>query len=142
MALYVESSAILAWIFGEAAGEHARKVINSVRPVVSSTLSVLEVERAVRRALSVGSISEADAVNLQSLFRSVSRGWEFMEMTPEIQRRAAESFPVEPLRSLDALHLATVLSFLELYSDLAVLSFDARILDNLRALGVPIPADV
>ncbi|TVR90852.1 MAG: PIN domain-containing protein [Spirochaetaceae bacterium] len=54
MALYVDSSAILAWIFGEAAGEHARKVMNSVSPVVSSTLSVLEVERAVRRALSVG----------------------------------------------------------------------------------------
>ncbi|TVR90853.1 MAG: hypothetical protein EA428_07160 [Spirochaetaceae bacterium] len=58
-------------------------------------------------------------------------------MTPEIQRRAAESFPVEPLRSLDALHLATALSFLELYSDLRVLSFDTRILDNLGALGVP-----
>lgn len=137
MALYVESSAILAWIFGEAAGDHSRKVINSVRPIVSSTLSVLEVERAVRRALSTRAITESDAVKLQGLFRSVCRGWEFMEMTPEIQRRAAEPFPLEPLRSLDALHLATVLSFLELYNDLTVLSFDARIRDNLIALGVP-----
>ncbi|TVR33432.1 MAG: PIN domain-containing protein [Spirochaetaceae bacterium] len=100
MALYVECSAILAWIFGEAAGEHSRKVMNSVRPIVSSTLSVLEVERAVRRALSTGALTEAEVVKLQGLFRSVCRGWEFMEMTPEIQRRAAESFPVEPLRAL------------------------------------------
>jgi len=41
------------------------------------------------------------------------------------------------VRYLDALYLATALSFLELYSNLTVLSFDARIRDNLRALGVP-----
>lgn len=82
-----------------------------------------------------------ETVKLQGLFRSVCRGWEFMEMTAEIQRRAAETFPVEPLRTLVALHLATALSFLELYSNLTVLSFDARIRDNLRALGVPDSGD-
>lgn len=138
MTLYVESSAILSWVFGEPAGEHVRTAINSARSVVTSTLTVLEVERAVRRALTSGLVTEANAVKLQGMFRPVLRGWTLMEITPEIQRRAADSFPVEPLRSLDALHLATVLSFLELYGDLVVLSFDVRVRDNLVALGVPL----
>lgn len=137
MAVYLESSAVLAWLFGEAAGQHTREVMNSVKPVVSSTLTVLEVERALRRAFRGNAISEADTAKLRGLFRSVARGWELMDITPEIQQRATEAFPVEPVRSLDALHLATILSFCELYTDLSVLSYDSRICDNLAALGVP-----
>ena len=138
VAIYVESSAVLAWIFGEAAGEHTRTIINAARPILSSTLTIIEVERAVRRALNTGALVEADAAALQGLFRSVARGWELMEMTPEVQRRAADAFPVEPVRSLDALHLATVLAFCELYGSVAVLSYDSRIRDNLAAMGVPL----
>lgn len=136
VALYVETSAVLTWVFGEPAGGHAIEVMNSAPLVVSSTLTMLECERAILRAEREHAIAEAQSVTLRRLFRDVLRGWELMEITPEVQRRAAEAFPVEPVRSLDAIHLSTVLHFLELYDDISVLSFDSRILDNVPLLGL------
>ncbi len=45
-------------------------------------------------------------------------------------------FPVEPIRTLDALHLASALELLRLFPDLTVLSFDRRIVENLAPLGL------
>jgi hypothetical protein len=42
----------------------------------------------------------------------------------------------EPVRNLDAVHIATALEVQELYPDLEVLSLDQRILDNLVPLGL------
>ena len=52
-------------------------------------------------------------------------------------RGESRECPKSPVRSLDALHLATVLAFCELYGSVAVLSYDSCIRDNLAALGVP-----
>ena len=43
---------------------------------------------------------------------------------------------VEPVRSLDAIHLATALEFTKVVATLGVLSFDTRITDNLDPLGL------
>lgn len=59
-----------------------------------------------------------------------------MEITPNIRLRAAEPFPVEPVRTLDAIHLATAVHFASEFSDLSVLTFDERILSNLEPLGL------
>ena len=50
--------------------------------------------------------------------------------------RAGQAFPVEPVRTLDALHLASALEFLVLFPDLKVLSLDDRVLANLPQLGL------
>lgn len=50
-----------------------------------------------------------------------------MEMNFPVKRRSAESFPIEPVRSLDAIHLATALQFLEVYPSLEFLTLDERI---------------
>jgi hypothetical protein len=64
-----------------------------------------------------------------------------MEITGEIRVRAAEAFPVESVRTLDAVHLATVLEFARVFPDISVLSTDSRILANLEPLGLrPAPA--
>jgi hypothetical protein len=59
-----------------------------------------------------------------------------MEITKEIREGASQPFPVEPVRSLDAIHLSTALEFLKLYPGLKVLSFDKRINDNIPSLGL------
>jgi predicted nucleic acid-binding protein len=137
--LYIETSAVLRWLFGEPEGRQVVDAVNSAERVLTSTLTVLETERALIRAARTGLLTEVKAARLRKLFRDNFRGWELMEITSDIQARAAAPFPVEPVRSLDALHLATGLSFVEIYGDLQILSFDSRILDNLGPLGFQTP---
>jgi hypothetical protein len=49
--------------------------------------------------------------------------------------RAGRPFPVEPIRSLDALHLATAELLDEPPQLVTVLTRDSRVIDNARALG-------
>jgi len=59
-------------------------------------------------------------------------------VTPEVLERAGRPFPREPVRTLDAIHLATM----ELIGNppqlMTVLTRDARVRENALALGHPI----
>lgn len=60
-----------------------------------------------------------------------------MELAPTVLERALDGFPV-PVRTLDALHLATV-EFLRHRGQVVELaSFDHRMLIAARAMGIPI----
>jgi hypothetical protein len=52
--------------------------------------------------------------------------------------RARARVPQEPVCTLDALHLATALQFLEAAGTLTLISLDARIRDNAVALGLAV----
>jgi predicted nucleic acid-binding protein len=49
--------------------------------------------------------------------------------------RARQPFPAEPIRTLDALHLATAVQARSLVPDLALLSLDRRVRACARAMG-------
>lgn len=58
-------------------------------------------------------------------------------------QRARADFPLEPVRTLDALHVSTALAFYEAFGELTMLSFDERVRANAAALGMllnPLPA--
>ena len=135
-AVYAETSAVLAWLFGEESAETVVSVIDGARSVLTSTLTDLEVRRSLVRAEVTGILTPAAVAHLTGVFESVSRAWIAAEITPDIRVRAASRFPVEPIRTLDAVHLATALELLRAVSDLRVLSFDKRIVDNLGPLGL------
>ncbi|MCP4751605.1 MAG: type II toxin-antitoxin system VapC family toxin [Proteobacteria bacterium] len=134
--LYIESSAILTWLFGEPDSRRVVDLINDSPVVVSSVLSVLETKRALIRAENQQIITAGDGYRLTGLFTNTILGWSFLEISEEIRNRAALPFSVEPVRSLDAIHLATMLELLIIYPDMKILSFDQRILDNLEPLGL------
>ncbi|NQU64065.1 MAG: type II toxin-antitoxin system VapC family toxin [SAR324 cluster bacterium] len=134
--LYIESSAILTWLFGEPKSSLVTKLINKSPVVVSSTLSILETKRSILHAENQQLITAGDSNRLLGLFSNTILDWSFLEITEEVRNRAALPFPVEPVRSLDAVHLASILEFLILYPDISVLSFDQRIIDNLARLGL------
>jgi predicted nucleic acid-binding protein len=136
MTIYAETSAILVWLFGEVEAEHAVQVMDGADAVVTSTLSILETRRALVRAESTGLIATADISRLRGLFERTSRQWVIFEMTLAVRERAAQRFPVEPVRSLDAVHLASAIELLAVYPDMMVLSFDDRIIANLEPLGL------
>ncbi len=139
MVLYIETSAVLAWLFGEDAADAVIGAINSHENIVTSVLTVLEIDRGLNRAACTAVISEVQAGRLRKLSREQLRGWELMEITREVRDRAGKPFPAEPVRSLDAIHLATGLQFLEIYDDVHFLSLDKRIRENLEPLGFSHP---
>ena len=56
----------------------------------------------------------------------------------EIVERARRPFPGEPIRTLDALHLASALTARTAITDLALLSLDDRIRNAGARLGLPL----
>ena len=134
--LYVETSAVLSWLFGEPDAAAVIEATEQSELVVSSTLTVVETERALHRAGRMHQINEATAARLLKWSVEQFRTWELLDITREIQERAGKRFPIEPIRTLDALHLATMLRFVEVYGELTALSLNKRIVDNLALLGL------
>ena len=59
-----------------------------------------------------------------------------MAIGPAVIDRARRPFPVEPIRTLDALHLASALGAKEALDDLFMLSLDHRVRAAARAVGL------
>lgn len=135
MNLYVESSAVLAWLLEEPAADSVEAVFDQAEEVVASALTLVECDRALIRAQIWGALSDAEVLRRRTLLESVSSHWTFLKLDREVLERARYRLPVEPVRTLDALHLATALTARSAVSDLALLSLDQRVRDNGAALG-------
>jgi uncharacterized protein with PIN domain len=134
--VYAESSAVLAWLLGEPAAPAVREVLADAERVVASTLTPLECARALARGVALGTF-ERDAVRETTrLLAHAVQGWALLEMTGAPVERAARPFPAEPVRTLDALHLAAALEFQAALGTLTMLSLDGRIRENAGALGM------
>jgi len=132
----VETSAVLRWLLH---GEESSQVISAIRghkDIASSILTKVETQRALLRAELQGVLKPAERNLARGLFAKQSSGWYFVEITPSILQRASGEFPIEPIRTLDAIHLATALELLPAFSKMKVLSFDIRIVQNLLPLGL------
>jgi hypothetical protein len=135
-AVYLETSAVLRWLLGEPeAPLIARRIQETAEPVCSA-LTILEAQRALIRAERERPTRARKLHVLQRRLGEASADWNVLEITSDIRIRAGESFPVEPVRTLNAIHLATALRFARALPGLLVLSFDARILVNLEPLGL------
>jgi predicted nucleic acid-binding protein len=134
-ALYVESSAVLAWLFGEPAGAAAGDRMNGARALISSELTLVECSRAIHQAVGRGALSPSVAAGLGHDLTAVSQSWEILRLMPSVLARARQSFPHEPIRTLDALHIASALEARAAYPKLAVLSLDVRVRQVATSLG-------
>lgn len=135
MNLYAESSAILSWIFGEPEGEAVREALAAAGSVLASELTLVECDRTILRAQAAGRISEAQAADRRGLLIATSAHWHLLRLDAEVLERARRPFPAEPIRTLDALHLASALAARSAIPDLDLLSLDARMRAAGRGLG-------
>lgn len=135
MIVYAESSAFLAWLLGEPDGERVGELLAAAEFVVSSELTLVECDRVLHRALSLGSFSIEELEECQRILRRVSSQWILLELGATILQRARSPFPHEPVRSLDALHLASALEAKARLPETVLLTFDRRVGSNGRALG-------
>lgn len=62
-------------------------------------------------------------------------GWEILPLSAAICARARQPFPAEPVRTLDALHLASALAVQAADPSIALLSLDRRVREAARELG-------
>lgn len=138
MIAYAESSAILTWLLGESRAQSVRETLRGADDVVASTLTLVESARGLARAVALHRVDEAEELAALRLLDDEASDWVMHEMTGPVVARARAHFPREPVRTLDALHLATALLFREALGDLTVVSLDDRVRSNAGALGLPV----
>ena len=138
MIAYAESSAVLTWLLGEPQGPTVRRLLADAERVVASTLTSVECARAVARGVISERLGPADELAALRLLDMVSASWVTLEMTGRVLDRACARFPHEPVRTLDALHLATAMRFHEAHGKLTMVSLDERIRDNAAGLGLSV----
>jgi predicted nucleic acid-binding protein len=132
---YAETSAVLRWLFAEEGGEALRGTLAAAEKVTSSRLTLIETRRVVRRAEREGRITAAQGADVMAVFAQAASTWAILEISEEIARLAEGGFPNEPVRTLDAIHLASALYLRQAFPDLVVVTADDRIHANAEGLG-------
>jgi predicted nucleic acid-binding protein len=136
-AVYLETSCLLSVLFREKGYEKIASALESSDfHIVTSKLTLAEAHRAVSRAVSKNLITEASGQELRGTLAVQSNRWDRLEIDEEILRRTGDPFPREPVRTLDAIHLASALLLKSVFPEITVLSSDQRILSNLAHLGL------
>jgi predicted nucleic acid-binding protein len=134
--LYAESSAVLAWLLDDEAAAFVRRTLAHTPLVLASDLTLIECDRVLHRAAALGELSEADVADRRAHLATAAAHWHVLRLGAEVVDRARQPFPGDPVRTLDALHLASALVARSAVPGLGVLSLDERIRRVARALGV------
>ena len=130
---YIESSALVAALL-----ERDIAALNSLRVGgrrVTSALTFAEAARAIVRARATGRLTPAEERAAVRGLRVFERRCDIVAVTDAVLTRAGRPFPVEPIRTLDAVHLATAELLGEPPQLVTIVTRDARIQENARALG-------
>lgn len=103
--------------------------------VSASDLTLIECDRALHRATREDRIAEGDAAARRATLARAASHWVLLRIGPEVVERARRPFPLEPVRTLDALHIATALVVRGAIADTDLLSLDDRVRACGTALG-------
>lgn len=141
MNLYAESSAVLAWLLDEDSAADVRRSLAAAEIIVASDLTLIECDRVILRAAALGQLTEAEAADRRAHLTAAASQWQILRVAPEIVERARQPFPGEPIRTLDAIHLASVLVARAAIVGLRLLSLDDRVRKAAKKLGLDIIPD-
>src|SRR5689334_10370421 len=109
MSVYAESSAILAWLLDEVSSADVREILTASEVVIASDLTLIESDRVLLRAVALGELTEKEASDRRAHLATAAAHWHLLRISPEIVERSRQPFPSEPIRTLDAIHLASAL---------------------------------
>jgi predicted nucleic acid-binding protein len=130
---YVESSALVAALL-----EHdsdALRVLDSGFTFVSSELTFAESRRALKRAVASGRLAAREVPELERALTTFANHCEVVLISAAVIDRVGRPFPAEPVRTLDAIHLATLSALDGPAASVSVLTRDRRIQSNATAMG-------
>jgi predicted nucleic acid-binding protein len=130
---YIESSALVAALL-----EHDADALKSVRirgRKVTSALTIAETARAILRARAAARLTADEERSAVRALRRFERRCYLVAVTDAVLTRVRRPFPVEPIRTLDAVHLATTELLGEPPPLIVVVTRDVRVRENAEALG-------
>ncbi len=129
---------MLALLLREERASAVQDAMKDASNVVTSVLTVVECSRALIHARRRGRIDDAEARSLHRALKEAEAEWNVQAITAQVVARAREPLPADPIRTLDALHIATVLQLSVSFSDLAVISLDRRMRECVSVVGIPV----
>ena len=138
MLVYAESSAVLSWLLAEQMSRDVVQTLSRAELVLSSRLTEAECGRAFSRLESQDVLRPEDASRRRAALNRALGFWSLVRMDTRVWQRAARPFPVEPVRTLDALHLALALEASEQVGPVTMLSLDQRVRRNALAMGLDV----
>ena len=113
----------------------AQSALRGKQRRITSALTFAEASRALVRARNAGHLTPADERAALRWLEAFRRRCDVIAVTDTVLARAGRPFPVEPVRTLDAIHLASAELLGEPPQLVVILTRDARVGDNARALG-------
>ncbi len=102
---------------------------------VTSALTFAEAGRAIIRARATGRLTAEEEQAAVRALRTFERRCFILDVDRAVLDRVRRAFPVEPIRTLDAVHLATVDSLGEPPPHVTIVTRDGRVRENAEALG-------
>ena len=130
---YIESSALVAALL-----EHDAEALRSLRAKtrrITSALTLAEAARAIVRARVGGRLISDDERAAVRALRRFERRCYVVAVTDDVLARVSRPFPAEPVRTLDAVHIATAESLGEPPQLMTIVTRDNRVRENATALG-------
>lgn len=130
---YIETSALLAARIEDDAA--AREAIRGEGHRFASALTIAEAMRTIAIAHTRGRLSPVEYRATIRWIETFANRCEIVAIGDQVLKRVGRLFPVEPIRTLDAIHLATA----ELVGDspalTSIVTRDARVRQNAVAMG-------
>jgi predicted nucleic acid-binding protein len=128
----MESSALVAALL-----EHDATILKTPAAIqhVTSALTVAEAGRAIIRARATDRLTAAEEQAAVRALRTFERRCFILDVDRAVLARVRRPFPIEPIRTLDAVHLATAELLGEPPQVVTIMTRDVRVRDNARALG-------
>jgi len=105
---YFDTSAVVKLYVEEQGSAHVQSLARKNRPLSSVILSLELVSALARRKRSGDLSSEAQETALGNFRKDLPR-FDLVELTSDIRRRAEAMLLMYPLRTLDAIHIASAL---------------------------------
>ncbi|HTP27471.1 MAG TPA: hypothetical protein VMK12_17690 [Anaeromyxobacteraceae bacterium] len=130
--LYVETSALLRVILE---GDESLRPHLLGKSRYSSAATFAEARRAIVRAIKAVRLDASGARQAMQRIAEFERFCDVVSIDDAVLERVGREFPVEPMRTIDAIHLAAALALSAVGIDVTILSVDDRVRENAKALG-------
>lgn len=135
---YFDTSVLVKWYVREPGSPRARVLLRRYR-VLPSAIAPLEAISALSRRRATGDLGQEDLAALIARIQEDRAHWELIEVGAQILRRAEELVQGTHLRTLDAVHVASLMAFhVMTRTRIPLVTGDVRQRDAASALGLQV----
>ena len=115
-----------------------RHLLGEAEVIAASDLTQIECDRVLLRVVALKELTEAEAADRRAHLNAAAAHRHVLRIAGEIVNRERQPFPGDSIRTLDAIHLASLLVARSAVAGLRLLSLDERVCQAARGLGVAV----